>query len=70
MRLLKQNLALALLVLIGIFAVQNAARVDYVFLVWTIELRRSAVVVLCVATGILIGWLIGTLRKRQHEGNK
>lgn len=31
MRLLKQNLALALLVLIGIFAVQNAARVDYVF---------------------------------------
>lgn len=31
MRLLKQNLALALLVLIGIFAVQNAARVDYFF---------------------------------------
>ena len=63
MHRLKFNIALILLVLIGVFAAQNAASVEYRFLAWAFELRRSAVVAGCVATGIIIGWLASAARQ-------
>lgn len=57
MKPLKQAIAIALLLIIFVFAVQNAALIEYQFLTWTFEARRSAVVAVCVAIGVLIGWV-------------
>ena len=65
--LLRQLRWLALIILgglVGVFILQNAARVELQFLTWTISTRRALLVVLCVAIGYVLGWLFGYTAKR------
>lgn len=48
-----------------VFSVQNAALVDYRFLTWQVEVRRSAVVAICTMIGFTVGWLMGASRRRK-----
>lgn len=45
--------------LLGIFIIQNTAKVDLQFLFWTFESRRIVVIGLSLFVGLLIGWLYG-----------
>lgn len=49
----------------AIFAAQNDEMVDYRFLNWVVQIRRSIVVVACIAIGVVIGWIIGASRRRR-----
>lgn len=50
-------------VLATVFAVQNAALVEYVVFFQVVEIRRSVVVGSCLIIGFFIGWLFGASRR-------
>jgi uncharacterized integral membrane protein len=56
-------------VLIGIvlvFAVQNVADVEVQFLIWSFALPRAILIVVVFALGMLIGWILHSLRARKR----
>jgi uncharacterized integral membrane protein len=56
-------------VLIGIvlaFAVQNVADVEVQFLIWSFALPRAILIVVVFALGMLIGWILHSLRVRKR----
>lgn len=56
-------------VLIGIvlvFAVQNVADVEVQFLIWSFALPRAILIVVVFALGMLIGWILHSLRIRKR----
>ena len=56
-------------VLIGIvlvFAVQNVADVEVQFLIWSFALPRAILIVVVFALGMLIGWILHSLRIRRR----
>ena len=56
-------------VLIGIvlvFAVQNVADVEVQFLIWSFALPRAILIVVVFALGMLIGWILHSLRLRRR----
>lgn len=58
------TIAIALL----IFMVQNFETVQVNLLLWTVELPRAVMILLVFVAGILLGWLMGTLRsKGKHD---
>jgi len=64
---LKLYLGLALLLLIVIFTVQNAAVVTINFLIWKFSVSRALMIFFVLAIGILIGWIsAGILRHARH----
>lgn len=63
LRKLAWLVAAMLSVVAAVFAAQNAALIEYRFLHWTVELRRSAVVAVCLLAGFMIGWLFGASRR-------
>jgi len=66
MRTLKSLLILALLLLAGIFALQNAATVDLKFLTWSFTLSRALLVVLLLGAGFILGLLAVSLARRRR----
>lgn len=63
---------IALLVLVVVFAVQNAAMVQISFLVWSFQLNLALVVLGSLCIGMLIGaawtWVRGLgLKRRVHD---
>ena len=48
----------ALIVLVMIFAVQNAAVVDIKLLFWDVEIPRSLLIFMMIFIGIVIGWFL------------
>ena len=50
-----------------LFTIQNMARVDLKFLLWTFESRRIVVIALSFAIGFAIGWVVRAMRARRHE---
>lgn len=55
-------LTLVLGILLGVFALQNMARVELAFLVWSFESRRIVVIALSLAVGFIVGWIVGHAR--------
>jgi uncharacterized integral membrane protein len=49
-------LALAGIALIFIF--QNVAAVDVNFLIWTVSMSRSLLIILTLGIGVLLGWFL------------
>jgi len=50
-----------LIVLIGIgviFAIQNVADVEVQFLLWSVSLPRAILILVVLALGMLIGWIL------------
>ncbi len=48
----------ALIILVMIFAVQNAAVVDIKLLFWDVEIPRSLLIFMMLFIGIVIGWFL------------
>jgi uncharacterized integral membrane protein len=63
----KAYIGLALLVLVVIFIVQNAAVVDIRFLLWTFSMSRSLMIFFVLAIGIAVGWLTAGHFQRKHN---
>ncbi|MBT8100074.1 MAG: LapA family protein [Gammaproteobacteria bacterium] len=53
---LRLILTLVLLLIVGIFMVQNAALVEIRFLFWQFGISRSLLVMLMLLIGVVIGW--------------
>lgn len=53
----KTVVAVVLIILVMIFAVQNAAVVDIRFLFWQVEFPRSLLIFLMLLVGVVIGWV-------------
>ncbi|MBE3518954.1 MAG: LapA family protein [Firmicutes bacterium] len=63
---------IALLILVVVFAVQNAGMVELSFLVWSVELNLALVVLASLCIGVLVGavwvWVKSFgLKRRVHE---
>jgi uncharacterized integral membrane protein len=57
-------------VLLLLFMAQNFETVRISLLLWTVELPRAVMILLVFAAGIVLGWLVGTIRameKRERE---
>ena len=52
-------------VLVVIFIFQNTQVVDVSFLAWTITTSRALMVLVILAMGIALGWIVGSIRKRR-----
>ena len=49
---------LTLVVLMLIFVVQNVAAVEVTFLAWTVTMSRALLMLLTLAIGVVLGWLL------------
>jgi uncharacterized integral membrane protein len=61
--------ACAVLVLLLVFALQNAAVIDIRFFWWDIRISRSLLIFVVLLTGVVLGWFTGSmvrLRKRHR----
>jgi len=54
----KLVIAIGLILLVMIFAVQNAAIVDIRLLFWDIALPRSLLIFMMLLIGVVIGWFL------------
>lgn len=54
---IRAYIGLALLLLVVVFIVQNAAVVEIQFFFWNISMSRSLMIFFVLAIGIIIGWL-------------
>ncbi len=61
----KMILGLVLLGFVAIFTIQNAEVVSIKFLIWEFSLSRVLMVPFLLGTGVIIGWLLGTLSRRR-----
>ena len=60
---------LLLLILLGIFALQNTAVLTVSFLFWSFKISQALLIALCGMTGLLIGLLFNVTLKvrRRHK---
>jgi len=49
---------------VGMFALQNMAKVELTFLFWTFESRRILVIAFSLIAGLVIGWFHGHSSRR------
>ena len=54
---------LVLLGLLGIFVLQNTRVVEVRFLFWRLEMSRALMLFGVLGAGLVVGWLLGTLRR-------
>lgn len=64
---IKVYLGLALLLLVLVFIIQNAAVVDIRFLFWKVSMSRSLMVFFVLCIGIIIGWIGAGYLHRKHD---
>ena len=57
-------LALAIVVLLAVFALQNFSQLTVHVLVWSFQIPQALLIICCGAVGLLIGWLIGATGKK------
>ena len=55
--------AIVLMGLLGVFALQNTQVVEVRFLVWRLSMSRALMVLGVLGTGVAAGWLLATLRR-------
>ena len=48
--------------LLVVFILQNVATVDLTLLFWTISLPRAILLAIVFAIGVLVGWILKTMR--------
>jgi lipopolysaccharide assembly protein A len=53
--------------LVVTFVMQNLAAVEIRFLFWTFALSRALLVLIVLAVGILLGWLLSALVRRHRD---
>ncbi len=60
-------ISLVLLVLLGVFALQNTAVLKVSFLFWSFHISQALLILLCGLIGVLLGLLFGLSRKRKSS---
>jgi uncharacterized integral membrane protein len=55
-------LGVALMIFVAVFALQNVATVELTFLLWSFSLPRAIMVLVVLAVGFIVGWLLRSLR--------
>lgn len=64
MKTLKGIVTVLLVGLVLVFAWQNTTMVQVNFLVWSVSMPRALLVILLLVTGILVGWIVSSVRRR------
>jgi uncharacterized integral membrane protein len=67
MRNLKLVVSLVLLAMLVIFSIQNAEVLSINFLFWSLQVRRALLLFLVLAIGIVIGWVLRSLRRAEPK---
>jgi uncharacterized integral membrane protein len=67
MRNLKLVVSLVLLAMLVIFSIQNAEVLGINFLFWSLQVRRALLLFLVLAIGIVIGWVLRSLRRAEPK---
>lgn len=62
---LKYTIILLLAILLVIFALQNTAIVNVRLWFWNLNLSSALLIVLCIASGIIVGMLIPAFKKEK-----
>ena len=62
----KLIVALSLLALAAVFALQNASEVKVRFLFWSLSSSLALLVVLLLLIGVAVGWMLGALARRRR----
>lgn len=52
---------------VGVFVAQNTAVVEIRFLFWTVSMSRALLIVLLLATGMLLAWLLQGWRRLRRR---
>lgn len=55
---LRLILSVSLLVIVGIFALQNTTVVEVRFLFWGFSMPRSLLIFVLLAVGVVVGWFV------------
>ncbi len=63
-------IGLALLLVVVIFIVQNAAVVDIRFLLWKFSMSGSLMIFFVLAIGVVIGWITARHFRRRHQRHR
>lgn len=64
----KYLITIFLLVLVMIFAVQNAAVVEIRLLFWEVAFPRSLLIIMMLLIGIVIGWIARSIYRLSRVG--
>lgn len=68
------NIKIILLVLLGgaiaLFLIQNVAEVEIQFLLWSMTMRRSTLVLLVLGIGVIVGWVLHGFYTRSQRRRK
>ena len=67
MRQLRWLAAVIAATLIGVFILQNSARLELHLFQWVITTRRAVLVFVCVGIGFLVGWMFGYVARGQKR---
>jgi uncharacterized integral membrane protein len=67
---IKLTVALVLLLLLLIFIIQNAVVVELHFLIWTLSMSRSLIIIFSIFIGIVMGWLLNSFVYRKWQKSK
>lgn len=62
--------ALAVLLLVVLFAIQNSAVVKVRLLFWSVSSSLALLIVVLLGLGLLAGWLLGSLARRPSKTNQ
>ena len=61
--------ALAVLLLVVLFAIQNSAVVKVRLLFWSVSSSLALLIVVLLGLGLLAGWLLGSLARRPSKSD-
>ena len=61
--------AMAVLLLVVVFAIQNSAVVKVRLLFWSVSSSLALLIVVLISLGLLAGWLLGSLARRPSKSN-
>lgn len=53
-----------------LFMAQNFETVQVSLLLWTVELPRAVMILLVFASGVLLGWLVATIKGMEKREQK
>ena len=66
----KMIIVLVLLAVMVVFTAQNVTVVEIKFLLWSIQMSRSLLVFILLATGFVVGWFVhGHLKDRTKKSS-
>jgi uncharacterized integral membrane protein len=59
---------LVLLLLVGVFSIQNAATVEIRLLFWQVGMSRALLIFLMLLIGVIIGWFARAMYRMSRTG--